>query len=429
MHTTDPIRRRPSVRALADATPPERDRAVDFLRVLAIGVVVIGHWLVIAIDGSSGRNLLATERWLHPATWVFQVMPVVFLVGGYSNAASWSTACRRNTGWADWCNDRSARLLHPTAVFLAVTTAAAVLARAAGVDGSTVHDGAWLVTVALWFLAVYLVVVATMPFLIHLHDRVGPRAVAIPAVASVVVDVCARGLEVPGLRVCNWVFVWWTITQLGVAWRRDGVTHRSAVTLAVSSGLALVAMTALGTYPVSMVNVPGATMQNVSPPSPALLALGLLQAGLVIALAPRLRVWLADQRRWSLVIAANGVAMTVYLWHLTAVVIAASFVRAGVFPDVRIASATWWLLRPAWLIVLAIVTSGLVALFASAERQVPHRHASLAPAQVLLAVPLASTGLLLFTLRGVDRPSAAWSFLAPALLLLWWRRGARAAAR
>ena len=35
--------------ALADATPPERDRYVDFLRAASIGVVVIGHFFIAVI--------------------------------------------------------------------------------------------------------------------------------------------------------------------------------------------------------------------------------------------------------------------------------------------------------------------------------------------------------------------------------------------
>ena len=38
-----------TVRTLVDATPPSRDRYVDFLRALAILAVVCGHWLVATI--------------------------------------------------------------------------------------------------------------------------------------------------------------------------------------------------------------------------------------------------------------------------------------------------------------------------------------------------------------------------------------------
>ena len=34
---------------LAAQTPPERNRYVDFLRAASICVVIIGHWLVVAL--------------------------------------------------------------------------------------------------------------------------------------------------------------------------------------------------------------------------------------------------------------------------------------------------------------------------------------------------------------------------------------------
>ena len=93
-----------TLRALTDATPATRNRVVDFLRALAIIVVVVGHWLMAAIvvrDGDLVPNaLLNIADWTHPLTWVFQVMPVFFLVGGYANAASLASPRRLSCHWA-----------------------------------------------------------------------------------------------------------------------------------------------------------------------------------------------------------------------------------------------------------------------------------------------------------------------------------------
>jgi peptidoglycan/LPS O-acetylase OafA/YrhL len=77
-------------------TPSDRDRYADFLRVVSIGLVVLGHWLaavVLVRDGElvTGRlhAFVPGTQW---ATWVFQVMPVFFIVGGFVNARSWSRA-------------------------------------------------------------------------------------------------------------------------------------------------------------------------------------------------------------------------------------------------------------------------------------------------------------------------------------------------
>jgi peptidoglycan/LPS O-acetylase OafA/YrhL len=60
-----------TVRRLAAGTPPSRDRSIDLMRALAIGLVVLGHWFVIAVtyrDGElSGDNALHVLNWLHPS--------------------------------------------------------------------------------------------------------------------------------------------------------------------------------------------------------------------------------------------------------------------------------------------------------------------------------------------------------------------------
>ena len=66
---------------------PERNRWVDFLRAVSILAVVCGHWLMAGLyvdeAGTLQRgDLLSVSTWAHWLTWVFQVMPVFFLVGG-----------------------------------------------------------------------------------------------------------------------------------------------------------------------------------------------------------------------------------------------------------------------------------------------------------------------------------------------------------
>src|SRR5882757_6167296 len=79
-------------RMAGDVTPP-RELAADLYRVVAVVVVVIGHWLISAVtfrDGQFGDDYpLATMPWTQWLTLVFQVVPVFFLVGGYASAASW----------------------------------------------------------------------------------------------------------------------------------------------------------------------------------------------------------------------------------------------------------------------------------------------------------------------------------------------------
>ena len=105
---------RPSRAEKVDAaTPASRNRVVDFLRAAAITVVVLGHWTIIAVDPDGGilpHGVLDGATWTHPLTWLFQVMPIFFLVGGYSNGLSWRSARRKEIGYAEWLRARLRRL-------------------------------------------------------------------------------------------------------------------------------------------------------------------------------------------------------------------------------------------------------------------------------------------------------------------------------
>jgi hypothetical protein len=104
---------------------------LDLLRVVAIAAVVTGHWLLMEIsyrDGRlAGQDALAAIPSAAPLTWLFQVMPVFFLVGGYVNAGSWLAWRDDGGGWATWVATRARRLLRPASVYLAAVVVAVVL--------------------------------------------------------------------------------------------------------------------------------------------------------------------------------------------------------------------------------------------------------------------------------------------------------------
>src|SRR5210317_1931983 len=108
--------------SLAAQTPPERNRYVDFLRAVSILVVIVGHWLIATawvVDGEMrAGHLLADRPDLHWLTWMFQVMPIFFIVGGYSNAVSLESAQRRGVDYAGWLAARLHRLVMPVLALL-----------------------------------------------------------------------------------------------------------------------------------------------------------------------------------------------------------------------------------------------------------------------------------------------------------------------
>jgi len=102
---------------MAEQTPAERNRYVDLLRALSISAVVLGHWIMAAPFFQAGvpsmDHLLQIQPWSRWLTWIFQVMPVFFFVGGFSNGVSWDGAQKKNQSYSFWLESRMRRLLGP----------------------------------------------------------------------------------------------------------------------------------------------------------------------------------------------------------------------------------------------------------------------------------------------------------------------------
>lgn len=362
--------------AVAAATAARRDRYVDLLRAVAILAVVTGHWLAAAVTVQDGRlggvNALEVLPWARPLTWLFQVMPVFFLVGGYANAASWSSHQRRGGGGASWVRSRMFRLLRPTAVFVVILTAATGLGRAVGLDPDIVVDAAWLAAIALWFLAVYIAVVALAPIVISRQRQWGNgRTIALLVAWVAVADLSRLVFETSYFAGSTYLLAWLAVHQLGVAWRDHALTRSPWTAWLFAGGglLGLLLLTGLGPYAVSVVGTVGPGLANTAPPTLALLALAATQTGLILLLRGPVDRWLARPRPWVAVVAVNSVVLTVYLWHMVPVlVVAPALVLTGVLPQYPIGSAAWLLLRLPWVLALALVLLALVAVFARAER-------------------------------------------------------------
>ena len=354
-----------------------RERYVDLLRAVAITAVVLGHWLVTVIergpDGTlTGRSALPDLRWAQPLTWLVQVLPIFFLVGGYANAASLSSRYRRGGSAAGWLRDRSDRLVRPTTVLILVVTAGAILAGLLGATPTQVRTAAWFATVPLWFLAAYLAVVVLTPVMYALHQRFG-LAVPLVLVALVTVGDLARFHGPAMVATGSFLFGWLVMHQIGFVWRdrsvsRSPLGRRVSLTLLVGGSAALLALTVAGPYPVSMINLPGERLQNMSPPSLALLALATAQFGLIMLLREPAERWLREHRPWLVVVAVNSVVLTVFLWHVTAaILLAGGLDRIGRLPTAPAETAAWWLGRLPWLALLTLVLAGLVAVFGRFE--------------------------------------------------------------
>ncbi|MFB7103814.1 acyltransferase family protein [Streptomyces hydrogenans] len=384
-----------SARELAAATPAGRDRYVDLLRVVSLGVVVLGHWLMAAVTADGVGNLLAVVPELQAATWALQVMPVFFFVGGFAHAL----AHRSRPRYADFLRARLRRLLRPTMVFVAVWGAAALVLQTAGADGGLTGVALRLVTQPLWFIGIYLAMVACTPPLLRAHERYGWGAFAALAAAAAAVDALRFAAGVPYVEFLNFAFVWLAVHQLGFL-RADGMIRRPA--LLAGAGLAgTAALVALGPYPLSMIGMPGEKVSNMAPPTLALLCHGLWLIGAVELLKGPGTRFAARARVWRGVVAANGVAMTAFLWHLTAMLgVYGAMLGLGVRLPAP-ATAAWWAQLPLRLAAAVLLTALLVAVFRRFEAPSPVPRTGGSGPLAALGITLALLGVLGLSMTGL----------------------------
>jgi Acyltransferase family len=430
--------------AVAAATPATRDRYVDALRVGSLVVVIIGHWLMadVAPDGKVGNALVSVPA-LQLLTWVLQVMPLFFLVGGVAHAHALAALDRRGvTGpgrYATFVGSRASRLLRPTLVLIGVWTGVGLLVGAAGVthgaEGPLVTIALRLATQLLWFVGIYLGVAALAPAMMVAHRRWGALVVLVLVLAAATVDLLRFAAGWQMLATLNFAFVWLALHQLGFCWYSRLLRPRVAVALVAGAAMALIGCVTLGPYPVSMVGLPGEEISNMSPPTVALLAQGLALAGIAVLLS--------RPRAWKVVVTVGAVAMTAFLWHLTALYLAVLGLRLLGIDQPPPATAAWWLTRPLWLSALAVLTVGLVGLFRrfdSSRPVAPRTHVQRG-ADILTAVgaALAVLGVLMVSVTGVDvmgprvarfvvldvTPVAALAVLAAGVLTLALVAGGR----
>ncbi|MET9733440.1 acyltransferase [Streptomyces sp. NPDC006458] len=346
-------------------TPDDRDRAVDALRAIGILGVVLGHWLVTALVSDSGRlhtaSPLGSMPWLAPISWVFQTLAVFFLVGGQVAARGLGSARARGVPYRRWLGRRLARLFRPVGAVLGLWAVASAGLLLSGTDLGTVRTLVKLALSPLWFLLVFAALTAATPLLARVHP-LWPLAVVLH------VDLVRFGLGGPQwLGWVNLVAGWAVPFTLGAAWTRGELEGRRAGWLLLGGGAAVTALLVVcAGYPASMVGVPGAPVSNLNPPTLAAVTFGLAQCGAALLLRERLRRGMRGPVAWAVVVGANLSAMTVFLWHQTALMATtATGLLLGPLPGLHTApeGLGWVVARLAWLPVFALVLAVCWAAF------------------------------------------------------------------
>ncbi|WP_432142436.1 acyltransferase family protein [Streptomyces sp. bgisy084] len=359
------------IRRIAAATPADRDRGVDALRALAILGVMLGHWLVTALVADSGTVRAASPLQqlphLTPVSWLLQTLAVFFLVGGQMAAKSHAAARARGGTYRRWLGARTARLFRPVVAMLVVwsVVAGALLIAGAGLD--TVYALGKLALSPLWFLLVFAALTAATPLVARLHP-LWPLAVVLH------IDLIRFGLGGPDWL--GWINVaagWLVPYCLGAAWARGGLRSRAtAWVLLLGGGATTAALVLWAGYPAAMVGVPGAAVSNLNPPTLAAATFGLAQCGAALLLLGPLRRLLQRPAVWAAVALMNLSAMTLFLWHQTAMmaVTAVGLLTGGFLPGLHTLpdGVGWILARLAWLPVFALALLVCWAAFRTYEQ-------------------------------------------------------------
>lgn len=359
------------IRRIAAATPADRDPGVDALRALAILGVMLGHWLVTALVADSGTVRVVSPLhqlpYLTPVSWLLQTLAVFFLVGGQMAATSHAAARARGGTYRRWLGARTARLFRPVVAMLAVwsVVAGALLVAGAGLD--TVCTLGKLALSPLWFLLVFAALTAATPLVARLHP-LWPLAVVLH------IDLIRFGLGGPAWLGWTNVAAGWLVPYcLGAAWARGGLRGRATAWVLLLGGAATTAGLVLWAgYPAAMVGVPGAGISNLNPPTLAAVTFGLAQCGAALLLLGPLRRLLQRPAVRAAVALLNLSAMTLFLWHQTAMmaVTAVGLLTGGFLPGLHTLpdGAGWVLARLVWLPVFALALMVCWAAFRTYEQ-------------------------------------------------------------
>ncbi|MCT1477383.1 acyltransferase [Microbacterium sp. p3-SID336] len=349
------------------AASGHRDTGIDFVRALCVLGVVLLHAIMVGVTVADEAPLFQNASdgtgWIAPLSWLLQVMPLFFVIGGFSGMLAYRRQLLRGSSARDFIAGRVHRLLRPALVTVAAVGLALALLTLSGVPAELIEVAGFRYGQPLWFLAVFLLCQALLPAFVALHDRAPLRTIGALAAAAVAVDVLRAVTGQEALGFLNLAFVWLALQQLGfflADGRIDALTRRTRIVASVAAVLLLVALFLTGVYSPDLI-------ANINPPTAALLLVGVGHTALLSLHRDRL----ARLSRRTPVVAFTAFVtrrtMTIYLWHMPVLLAMAGasavFALTTGFALPALDSADWWAGRPLWLLS-ALALTAVVAVWA-----------------------------------------------------------------
>jgi fucose 4-O-acetylase-like acetyltransferase len=419
----------------ARVVPEGRDLTLDLTRVACVILVVFVHILFTGVGRRADGSLLIErtvegQSWFDAASWVLNIMPLFFVVGGYAARAGWRSAERRGQNAVGFVRLRLARLARPAIPVFVFFTVALGATRLLGIDPTLVDTIAIGVGSPLWFLAAYLLVQALAPWMIGLHTRFGARVLAV-LFAGVLATDALRFLVAGGILglgrvpstgygmgaelfgIPNVAFVWLFAQQIGFFLFDGWFTRRRTGPLLgiIAAGyLAIGGLVSLGGYSANM-------LTNQWPPTAPLAILAVVQACALTLLHRPLTALMRTRAAQGAVLLVGSRLMTVYLWHLPMIMALIGVQLLLPVPMPAPGSALWWWTRvPFLLVVLAAVW--LLSLWLVRFEKAPALGPQPSRGVTAVAVVLFLLPILAITAYGLDLLLAACALIASVVSLL-----------
>lgn len=353
-----------------------RDTGIDLVRAMCVTAVVILHALMVGVTVTEAGPVFANASegswWITPLSWILQVMPLFFVIGGFAGWTAHRRARAHGGTAASFVAGRLQRLLVPALAVISFVGCALIALAVAGVPADLLHIAGYRYGQPLWFLGVFLLCQVLLPVLAAAHERAPLRTIGALALTAAAVDALRSSTGVEGLGFLNLAFVWLALQQLGfflADGRIDALGRRTRVMTAMGAVALLAFGMTAGVYSPDLI-------ANINPPTTALLFVGVAHTMLLSLFRGRLSEWSRRPRLAWFQRFVNKRAMTIYLWHMPVLLAMAggaavfAITTQSALPEPS--SVEWWLTRPLWLaMVLAITALIALPLAALESRRTP----------------------------------------------------------
>ncbi|WP_029261762.1 MULTISPECIES: acyltransferase family protein [unclassified Microbacterium] len=407
----------PTAGIIAPPQRASRDTGIDFVRALCVLGVVLLHSIMVGVTvdaaGPVFENASDGTGWIAPLSWLLQVMPLFFVIGGFSGLLAYRRLRERGGSALGFVAGRLHRLLRPAVFTIAIVGVGLALLTVFGVPADLIATAGFRYGQPLWFLGVFLLCQALLPALAAAHERAPYRTIGALVAASIAVDVLRAATGLEGLGFLNLAFVWMTLQQLGffVADGRIGrLSRRVRATAGLGALLLLVATFLTGVYSPDLI-------ANINPPTAALLLVGVAHTSLLSLHRERIERFSRRPRVAAFTAFVTVRTMTIYLWHMPVLLVMAgatavnALVTGVALPSLD--SADWWAARPLWLATALALTALVAVAFTRFESQ-PAPQATGSLPRVVAGALSGLVGVLMLLVLGT---SVATALIAVALIL------------